>query len=72
MAAEELRRAASAERMEWGGKTNAKNYPRSSAIHLALADWLEWTYDQGHSGDMDDNGCDECAPALTVARLING
>lgn len=72
MSAAELRKAAAEERREWGGDQNARNYPRSSAIHLALADWLDWTYDQGHSGDMDDNGCSECAPALEVARLING
>ena len=41
-------------------------------VGLALADWLDWTFDQGHSGDMDDNGCDECRPALAVARLILG
>ena len=41
-------------------------------VGLALADWLDWTFDQGHEGDADDSGCSECAPALAVARLING
>lgn len=57
MSAERLREAARAERDEWGGEQNAKNYPKSAAIHLALADLLEeaaskWErdYDAYHPG----------------------
>ena len=39
--AAELRRAASAEREEWGGEHSARTYPRSSEIHLAIADSLD-------------------------------
>ena len=64
MSANELRRAAKVLRNPY--RCNTPVY------EAALTDWLEWTYDQGHEGDMDDNGCSECEPALEVARLING
>jgi hypothetical protein len=41
MTAALLHRAAEAERAEWGGSDARRVYPEASAIHLALADWLE-------------------------------
>ena len=66
MSAAELRQAANELREFW------PTAPIKAPLASAVADWLDWTFDQGHSGDMDDNGCSECAPALAVARLING
>lgn len=56
------------------GSTNDADFIATMhpGVGLALADWLDWTFDQGHEGDADDSGCSECAPALAVARLING
>jgi hypothetical protein len=61
-------------RENWAGEEEDAAYivTMQPGVGLALADWLDWTFDQGHDGDMDDNGCSECAPALAVARLING
>lgn len=41
MSAARLREAAKVERRDWGGEENARLYPTASAIHLALADWLD-------------------------------
>jgi hypothetical protein len=66
MSADELRRAAEAERREWGGDLNARLWPSASALHLALADWLDDAAARRyHTPTPPDH-------ALIVARLING
>lgn len=67
MSAAELRQAAEVERREWGGEQNARQFPTSSAIHLALADWLEHSARQLAELEPSDSH-----PGLIVARLING
>lgn len=59
MSAELLRRAAEVEREEWGGETNARMYPNGSALHLALATWLDaiayhWEVVAEQAEDPDD------------------
>lgn len=54
----ELRAAAKAERDEWDGKDNLRLYPRSSAIHLALAELLE---------HIADDICDSDATEVTLS-----
>jgi len=82
MSAAELRQAAQAERREWGGQQNVRNFPTSSAIHLALAAWLDdiaagWPWD-GLEPVLDWDGDTLTlegsldSHALKVARLING
>ena len=74
-AADELRAAAKVERDEWGDETD--NYPVASAIHLALADWLDLTVEtpafrafaEGQSGSHIGKNI---RAALAVARAING
>lgn len=77
MSAEELRQAAEAERREWGGEENTRLYPRSSAIHLALADWLDLVastpnFDAWLGSALRGATADGARTALRVARLING
>lgn len=43
-----LRQAAELEREEWGGTDNVRTYPKSSAIHLAVADWLDEEAPRAH------------------------
>ncbi|GAA3218061.1 hypothetical protein ACFP63_08730 [Oerskovia jenensis] len=59
MSADLLRRAAQVEREEWGGETNARMYPNRSALHLALANWLDaiaatWDHIADKADDPDD------------------
>jgi hypothetical protein len=78
-----LRDAAKAERDEWGSNESRRTYPISSAIHLAVADWLDtagadlWAHGPLHCAE----GCMECDDdlwmphvrrALDVARAILG
>lgn len=72
-----LRAAAAAERDEWGGTDDQRSYPKSSAIHLALADWLDFVADGRRALDsitpaIDASRmfCDTEAHALIVARAI--
>lgn len=71
MSAELLRRAAQAERDEWAADVNSKPFRHAAAVHLAVADWLDWT-----AGVADEPrhapGCDACAPAEAVARAVLG
>lgn len=76
MSAERLREAARAERDEWGGERNAKNYPKSAAIHLAVADWLDhecarWESKIAHGGNAAAVWAHE-RDALAVADAILG
>ena len=83
MSADLLRRAAEAERVEWGSAEMRRIGPRASAIHLALADWLEAT-ESTMRHVMDDLAAIEGQPtidqlvgydfveAIAVARLILG
>jgi len=41
MSAETLRKAAEAERAEWGDPDTRRIFGGASAVHLALADWLD-------------------------------
>lgn len=65
-----LRRAAAAEREDWGGNDNARTWPQASALHLALADWLdEERYRiEGEASRGGDQRPYE--PAERVARII--
>lgn len=63
--AAELRAAATYEREEWGGAYNARMWPDASALHLALAEWLDDTADFVPPIRTADK-------ALAVARAING
>lgn len=72
MSANELRQAAETERAEWGGTQNARNYPRSSAIHLALADWLDQVADRIEQLTTQNVPPSMRDHAERVARLING
>ena len=75
MSADLLRQAADAERDEWGSADTVRTYPKSSAIHLALADWLEATTCTLHCNARglrdpycsacEESGWDhECPPAV--------
>lgn len=76
--AAELRQAAEAERREWGGAQNVRCFPSSSAIHLALADWLDEA--AGLADAFEDDPFFVKPPgqvrlldkSLAVARAING
>lgn len=85
MSVEMLRRAAEVEREEWGGATNARMYPNGSALHLALANWLDaiaqhWEGVEEQAEDPDDPvdadgqriGYNLDDHALIVARRILG
>lgn len=63
--AEKLRAAADAERREWGSELHRRMYPRSSAIHLAVADLLDAVAD-----DAGFQGTGHEAKALAVADQI--
>jgi hypothetical protein len=65
----ELRLAATQERDDWGGWTSP--YPKASAVHLALADWLDHTASlvEGNSGAIE--GVHSSGMALLTARAIN-
>lgn len=85
MIADLLRRAAEVEREEWGGESNARMYPNGSALHLALANWLDdiaaaWER-IAEKADDPDNPADENGfrledtldhHAVIVARHILG
>lgn len=71
---EELRAAAAAERLEWGGAQNARQWGKASAIHLAVAALLDVA-----ANDWDDDTAARFGehnmrwyPALVVARAVNG
>ena len=81
MSSAELRQAAEAERAEWGGATNARLYPQASALHLALADWLDtvgadiFAYgppEPAAEAEEDDLLNPHLLHGLAIARLING
>ena len=83
MSADLLRQAVEVERAEWGSEESRRTYPTSSAIHLALARWLEdlaagWPWDDEEPGVVDWDGdrltLDESldSHALAIARLIVG
>lgn len=65
MTADLLRKAANAERDEWGGADTRHGYPKSSRIHLAVADWLD------KEATFADLGNDWISPhAVVVAHAI--
>jgi hypothetical protein len=68
MSAALLRRAAEAERAEWGDSDTRRVFPKASAIHLALADWL------AHYGSVVDaqHPIAFADDAFAVARAILG
>lgn len=67
----ELRLAATQERDDWGG-WNGAPYPKASAVHLALANWLDHTAAliEGNAGRFE--GTQSSGMALLTARAING
>jgi hypothetical protein len=66
MSTDLLRRAAAAEREEWGGDLNARLYPEAAGIHLALADLLDSIASYCGRDDF------EFAAAVVVAHRILG
>ena len=70
--ADELRAAARQERDEWDIVTCRKLLPQETAIHLALANWLDHTASliEGNKGAIE---CVQSSGmALVTARAING
>jgi hypothetical protein len=68
-ATSELRSAAWIERNVWDSETCRKLAPDDTAIHLAVADWLEEHIEDHSSYDCDTDG--PCA-GVRLARAING
>ena len=70
--AAELRAAAMTERDEWDVETCRKLLPQETAVHLALADWLDHTAAliEGNKGAIE--GTQSSGMALLTARAING
>jgi hypothetical protein len=66
----ELRLAATQERDDWAGWT--RPYPKASAVHLAVAAWLDHTASliEGNKGAIE--GVQSSGMALVTARAING
>ncbi len=70
--ADELRAAATQQRADWGSPTWRRLPRRESAIHLALANWLDHTASliEGNSGSIE--GIQSSGMAILTARAING
>lgn len=69
MSANLLRNAAEKEREEWGGAENARRYPQSSAIHLALAEWLD---DHALDHDCYECGWVNCQSVAVASAILGG
>jgi uncharacterized protein (DUF934 family) len=69
--AAEMRAAARIERDEWDSETCRKLAPQETAIHLALADWLDHTAALIEGNKRRFEGTQSSGMALLTARAIN-